>query len=153
METKPADEPTRGPIGEPAGDPIGPLREPLMPQISIRSQIALITVSAFLMVVAQQAVFHERLWAILILVGLAQLVAVFSLYALSFCMANLFSKISSAAMTPLPDETRYTPTLTMPPEWSANPPAQAAGQTTETLATENHTNAAFDETSRQDTES
>ena len=104
-------------ITEPsAAEPVGPLKEPLMPQLSIRSLILAITVSAILMVVAQQAVFGEKDWAILVMILLANVVTLLVLYAVTFLLANLFSLVMAAAIHPEPIPPEHVPTPKMPEE-------------------------------------
>lgn len=96
----------------------GPLREPLMPRVSIQSIIVLTAVSAVLMVIAQQGLMHGKMWAMAITIAVVLGAILFCLYAIAFIWANPLSLLSSSMTGPEPEETQqHSPTLRMPDEW------------------------------------
>ena len=88
--------------------------EPLLPKISLRWLIGLVTVCAVAMGVVQQAITTGQMWAVLTTVVIASLVLPLMMNAGTFSLASLFSMIGSAAVGAEQPARVYSPTTEMP---------------------------------------
>jgi len=73
--------------------------EPLLPTVSLRSLIGLVTVCSLSMAVVQQAFTNQQTWAVLLTVVIAAVVIPILVYVATFSLASLFATLGSAAAT------------------------------------------------------
>ncbi len=107
--------------------------EPLLPKVSLRWLIGLVTICSLSMAVIQQAVVNRQTWSILLSLALASIVLPAVLYVATFSLASLFAAFGSAATidrwasaSPL-HERQHVPTAEMPAVEmpSESPPAES----------------------------
>lgn len=88
--------------------------EPLLPQIPLKLLIGLVTVSAVMMGVVQQAFMHQQMWSVLLTVVIASMLLPLLIYAGSFAIASLFATVGQVAIGHRPERDVHQPTATMP---------------------------------------
>ena len=87
---------------------------PLLPKISLRLLIGVVTLSAFSMGVVQQALTTGALWAILTSSVIASLMIPFLFYIASYTLASFFSSLGTVAVGHVAETRVHTPTASMP---------------------------------------
>lgn len=102
--------------------------EPLLPKISLRWLIGLVTVCSLSMAVVQQALMHRQTWSVMMTVAIAATVLPLMIYAGSFAVASFFASIGSAVIRPTVSSPQHVPTSVMPAEIIADAQAPDGDQ-------------------------
>ncbi len=87
---------------------------PMLPKISLRLLIGVVTLSGVAMAIFQQAIAHHTTWAVMAMAAILALVTPFLLYVGSFSLASLFSTVGAVAAGDAQQQRVHTPTQWMP---------------------------------------
>ena len=87
---------------------------PVLPKISLRLLIGVVTLSAVSMAIIQHAWTSESTWATVTMAAIFATLVPFLFYAGAYSLAGMFSSVGQVAAGPGSEKPVHTPTMVMP---------------------------------------